>query len=79
MERQIAGTLVPSIQVAALAAIVEELIAGGSARLRDAYELRGRAMWLGLNRQERAAVEAMRVRLCEGGITGLALGIPQWQ
>jgi len=78
MERQVGAKLVPPVRVAALAAIVEELLAGGAARLHSAGWLRTHPLRAGLSRQECEALEALRLRLCRGAITELGAGVLQW-
>jgi len=78
MERRAGIELIPPVRVAALAAIVEELLAGGSARLHSAGWLRNHPLWAGLSRQECAALEALRLRLRKGAITELGAGVLQW-
>ena len=53
----------PPMNVAGMAALVRELLAGGEARRRDARWLRERALSLGLDTHEHAALETLRARL----------------
>jgi hypothetical protein len=61
-----------------MASIVEDLIAGGPARLHDDQWLHDQAVAAGLNQQERAALEELRLRLREGGVARLTLTPLHW-
>jgi len=63
----------PCVHVAAMAAIVRDLLAGGRDRVQDGPWLRERMRAAGLDRQECAALETLRARLRTGGTTGLAI------
>jgi len=63
------AALEPGAQVSAMAAIVQELLAGDRARLQDDRWLRQRATMDGLGAHAYAALEALRARLCESGAT----------
>jgi hypothetical protein len=57
----------PQINVAAMADIVKDLVAADRFQQQDGAWLRKRAAEARLNRQEYAALETLRVRLCELG------------
>jgi len=81
METGMHGELVmePQVHVAALADIVHDLVAGGLSHLQDGGWLRARATAAGLDRDEGAALEALRARLLDGGATFLAAtGLVNW-
>lgn len=60
-------TMAPLIDIAAMAAIVHELVDGGLSRVGDASWLRDRVAAAGLGPVECAALEALRGRLHIGG------------
>ena len=53
----------PSMNVTGMAALVRELLSGSEERRRDARWLRERALSLGLDAHEHAALETLRARL----------------
>ncbi len=57
----------PTVDVAAMAAIVRELIAGGVDRIPSARWLRTRVRQAGLGPLDAAALETLRTRLCAQG------------
>lgn len=71
----------PEVDVAAMATIVQDLIAGGISQVRSARWLRARVRIAGLGPHECAALEALRTRLCEHGATLLGsfgIGLGGW-
>ncbi len=70
----------PQVNVAAMAEIIKELVAGEAFRLQDGGWLCRRAEAAGLGTHEYAALEALRVRLCERGATlqDTIEGPPPW-
>jgi hypothetical protein len=56
----------PRLNLTVMAEIVRDLLAGGVSRLQDGVWLRERAETVGLDAQEGAALEALRVRLASG-------------
>lgn len=78
MTMDTARTLEPPIHVSALAAVVQDLLAGGRVRLHDRHWLLTRAATVGLNQQEYAALEALRTRLCDGSATLIAVRSTHW-
>lgn len=69
---------VPTVRVSALAEVVHDLLAGGSARLHDASWLRERAAAADLSQHEHAALEALCERLRSGGATRLVTSALHW-
>lgn len=67
----------PQINVAAMADIVRELISGDQREQRDSAWLRQHSGAAQLNEHEWAALEALRVRVCERGAT-LLDKITEW-
>lgn len=69
MDGYIGGELamVPVLDLAAMAAIVRELFAGGATRREDGRWLRARAVGAGLDANACDALEAMRLKLVAGG------------
>lgn len=63
----------PRVHVAAMAAIVRDLLTGGRDQQRDDRWLSERMRAASLDRQECAALEALRVRLYAGGTTELGI------
>jgi len=57
----------PPVNVAAMADIVEELVASGSSRRRDRQWLCRRPTVAGLDPHEHAALETLRACLCVSG------------
>ena len=55
------------VDVAAMADVVRELVAGGSSRVASGEWLRARAAAVDLTAHEHAALEALRTRLAGGG------------
>ncbi len=66
------------VDVVALAAIVHDLVGGGFSRLQDERWLRERAVAVGLDRHERGALEALRVRLLDDGAALLRAPLSPW-
>jgi hypothetical protein len=62
-----ASAMEPQLNVAAMVDIVKDLVAGDRFRQQDGAWLRKRAAEAHLNRHEYAALETLRVRLCELG------------
>jgi hypothetical protein len=60
-------TLESQIDLTAMARIVQDLLAGGEERLRDAGWLRRRTAAACLDMHACAALEALRQRLCQRG------------
>jgi hypothetical protein len=67
------------LDVAAMAAIVHDLLAGGLSLLQDAQWLRERAEAAGLGLPEYEALEALRARLLQGGTTLPSGGEVWWK
>ncbi len=63
----------PRVHVAAIAAIVRDLLVGGRDRLQDVPWLRERMRAASLDRQECAALETLHARLRTEGTAGLAI------
>lgn len=68
----------PQVNVAALADVIHDLIAGGLSHLHDGRWLDKRATAAGLDRHEHSALEALRARLLEGGTLTMDTPISQW-
>lgn len=66
------------VNVAALADIVHDLVAGGLSRLQDDGWLDERATAAGLDAHERGALERLRLRLLDGSAVLLRASIGLW-
>ena len=66
------------VHVSAMADIVRDLLAGDRARLQNDQWLRQRAQDAGLDRHERAALEALRMRISQDDPTLCHATSRQW-
>jgi hypothetical protein len=68
----------PQVNVTAMADIVHDLVTGGISRLQDGGWLRERATAAELDRHERGALEALRLRLLDGSMELLQSPFTPW-
>jgi len=68
----------PRLNVTAMADIVHDLVTGGVSRLQDARWLCERTTAVELDRHERGALEALRLRLLDGSTELLRSPFTPW-